>query len=180
MSYKKWTNKPWNVDVSKLSILRYLFSYRIRKKLLGSSLMVSLDETAINHKVANSKWWIKRGYSAELFNSNFIGNWSLIIAIANEASYFGVIVSGKVNSNIYLRFLMNLEKWIETKRSWSSQEVVILKDNWQIHRSKLVWSFMERSQFTYVFIPMYTPEYSPVEKVFAILKSKCRSHRSQK
>ena len=180
MSYKKWTNKPWNVDVSKLSILRYLFSYRIGKQLLGSSLMVSLDETAFNHKVANSKWWIKRGYSTELFTSNFIGNWSLIIAITNEGSYFGVIVSGKVNSSIYLRFLMNLEKWIETKRSWSSQEVVILKDNWQIHRSKLVWSFMERSQFTYVFIPTCTPKYSPVEKVFAILKSKCRSHQSQK
>ena len=39
---------------------------------------------------------------------------------------------------------------------------------------------MERIQFTYAFIYMYIPEYSPVEKVFVILKSKCRSHRSLK
>ena len=72
--------------------------------------MVSLDETAFNHRVANSKWWIIREYSAELFNNKFIGNWLLIIAITNEGSYFRVIVNGKVNSSIYMRFLMNLEK----------------------------------------------------------------------
>ena len=36
------------------------------------------------------------------------------------------------------------------------------------------------SNYTYVYIPMYTPEYSPVEQFFEILKSKWKRHKSRK
>ena len=177
MSYRRWTSKPCSVDVPKLSILRSLFSYRIGNQLSESALMISLDETTFNHKVANNKSWIRNGYSAELFNCRFVGSWSLIMAITNEGSYFGLLTNGRVNSWFYLQFFENLEWWIESKRSSSSQKVVILKDNWQVHRAKKVLSFIETSSCTYVYIPMYTPEFSPVEKIFAILKIRCKSLR---
>ena len=180
MTYRKWTNKSWMVDVSKLSILRSLFCFRMGKHITTSTLLISLDETTFNHKIANNKWWIRKGYSAELFNNKFVGSWSLIMAITNEGSYFGKLMKGWINSTIYLEFLKSLETWIETKRRSTSQKVIIFKDNWQVHRARKVWSFIEMSQYMYVYIPMYTPEYSPVENLFGILKSKCKRFRSQR
>ena len=94
------------------------------------------------------------------------------MAITNEGSYFGKLMKGWINSTIYLEFLKSLETWIETKRRSTSQKVIIFKDNWQVHRARKVWSFIEMIQYMYVYIPMYTPEYSPVENLFGILKSK--------
>ena len=180
MSYVKWTNKSSRVDISKLSILRSLFCFRIGKHITSSTLLISLDETTFNHKVANNKWWIRKGYSAELFNAKFYGSWSLIMAITSDGSYFGQLMKGWINSSIYLEFLMNLEKWIKIIRSTSTQKVIILNDNWQVHRARKVRGFIEMSNYTYVYIPMYTPEYSPVEQFFRILKSKWKRHKSRK
>ena len=151
MSYRKRINKPWNVDVAKLSILRRLFSYRIGHQLSVSTLMVSLDVTTFNHKVANNKSWIRKGYSAELFNCKFVGSCSLIMAIASEVSYSGLLTKERINSVIYLQFLIRLEKWIESNRSSSSQKVEILKDNWQVYRVKKVFIFIRK-----VHLLMYT------------------------
>ena len=180
MSYRRCTNKSTNVDVPKLSILRMLFSFRIGKHINESTLMISIDETTFNHKVVNNKSWIIKGYSAELFNSKFVGSCSLIMAITSRGSYFGLITKGRIDSNIYLKYLIKLEEWIESTRSSISQKVTILKDNWQVHRAKKVLSFIHKSQFNYVYIPMYTPEFSPVEKIFALLKSKWKSFQTRK
>ena len=91
--------------------------------------MISIDETTFNHKVVNNKSWIRRGYSAEIFNSKFVGSCSLIMAISNEGSYFGLITKGRINSSIYLQYLIKLEEWIKTKRTSDFKKVVILKDN---------------------------------------------------
>ena len=56
MSYRKWTSKSWMVDVSKLLILRSLFYFWMEKNITASTLLLSLDETIFNHKVANNKW----------------------------------------------------------------------------------------------------------------------------
>ena len=104
MSYRRCTNKSTNVDVPKLSILRMLFSFRIGKHINESTLMISVDETTFNHKVVNNKSWIIKGYSAELFNSKFVGSCSLIMAITSRGSYFGLITNRRIDSNIYLKY----------------------------------------------------------------------------
>ena len=129
MSNRRCTNKSTNVDVPKLSILRMLFSFRIGKHINESTLIISIDETTFNHKVVNNKSWIIKGYSAELFNSKFVGSCSLILAITSRGSYFGLITKGRIDSNIYLKYLIKLEEWIESTRSSISQKVTILKDN---------------------------------------------------
>ena len=180
MSYRKRTNKSWMVDVYKLSILRSLFCFRTGEHITASTILINLDETTFNHKVANNKWWIRKGYSEELLNNKFVRSWSFIMAITNEGSYFGKLMKGWINSTILLEFLKSHETWIETKRRSTSKKVIIFKDNWQVHGARKGWSFIEMSQYMYVYIPMYTPEYSPVENLFGILKSKFKRFRSQR
>ena len=50
------------VDALNAYILRGLFYFRIGRYITASTLLISLDETAFNHKVANNKWWIQKRY----------------------------------------------------------------------------------------------------------------------
>ena len=77
------------------------------KYITASTLLVSLDETTFNNKIANNKWWIQKGYSAELFNNKFVGSWSLIMAITNEGSYFGKLIKGWINSTTVKPFVQS-------------------------------------------------------------------------
>ena len=134
------------VDASKLSILRSLFCFRMEKHITASTLLICLDETTFNHKVANNKWWIRKRYLAELFNNKFVRSSSLKMDITSEGSYFGKLMKGwKKNSSIYLEFLKSLETWIETKRRSTSQKVIIFKDNWQVHWARKVRCLIEMS-----------------------------------
>ena len=136
--------------------------------------MISIDETTFNHKVVNNKSWIRMDYSTETFNCKFVGSCSLIMAIASEGSYFRFITNGRINSLVYLLYLIKLKEWIKTKRTSDFQKVIILKDNWQVHKANKVLNFIRRIRFIYTYIPMYTPEFSLVEKIFALLKMRCR------
>ena len=59
--------------------------------------------------------------------------------------------------------------WYETRK------VIVFQDNCQVHRAIKVRNFIQNSKSSYVYIPRYTPKYSPVEKMFSILKFKCKS-----
>ena len=43
------------VDALKVYVLRGLFYFRIGRHITASTLLISLDETAFNHKIADSK-----------------------------------------------------------------------------------------------------------------------------
>ena len=43
------------VDALKVYVLRGLFYFRIGRHITASTLLISLDETAFNHKVADNK-----------------------------------------------------------------------------------------------------------------------------
>ena len=55
-----------------------------------------------------------------------------------------------------------------------------MQDNFKIHNSNKVKELINKSRLMFVFIPAYTPEYAPVEKVFRIIKAKLRKIRAHK
>ena len=138
--------------------------------------MISLDETTFNHKIGNNKSWIRKDYSAELFNKFFFGSWSLIIAISSGGSYFGLLINKRINSLIYQQFLENLEGWIDTIRNSNSQKVLILKDNSQVHRVKEVLNFISKSSITNVYLIIYPWILSSRENT-CYFKIRCKSFR---
>ena len=175
MSYRKWTIKSWFVDTIKLSVFRIFFYIRISQLITPLPLIINIDETTFNHKIASNISWIGKKHFCELFNSNFVGSWSLILAITSDGMYFELIKNTWIDSLIYFQFLKHLEKWIETKIDMRPRKVIVFQDNCQVHRALKVRNFIQNSKFSYVYIPIYIPEYSPVETMFSILKFKCKS-----
>ena len=73
MSYIKWTNKSWNVEVPKLSILRRWFNYRIGHQLRVSTLMVSLDETTLIKRMKTTSHGYEKGTQQNYLTTNLLG-----------------------------------------------------------------------------------------------------------
>ena len=55
-----------------------------------------------------------------------------------------------------------------------------MQDNCQIHHSNKVKELINKSRLMFVFIPAYTPEYTPVDKILGIIKAKLRKIRACK
>ena len=79
-----------------------------------------------------------------------------------------------------MNFIEHLETWLLLKRWDYYHRILVLQDNCHIHRSNEVKKFMDKEALTYWFIPAYTPEFAPVEKVFGIIKGKWRKIKTNK
>ena len=50
------------------------------------------------------------------------------------------------------------------------EDTVIVMDNASFHRKKQLFEIVDRSGFTLIFLPPYSPELNPIEKFWAWLK----------
>ena len=48
--------------------------------------------------------WFKRDKNVEVFNKQYRGSWSLILAITSKGDYFGVVVSERIDLKIFIFF----------------------------------------------------------------------------
>jgi transposase len=77
-----------------------------------------------------------------------------------------------INGEIYLKFMSNFLKENNVKGKY------ILMDNVSFHKTKGLRSLIEDSGNSILYIPPYSPEFNPIEEMFASLKLHIRSHLS--
>jgi len=53
---------------------------------------------------------------------------------------------------------------------------IVIMDNASFHKSKKTKELIERAGCELIFLPPYSPDLNPIEKVWANLKKKIRSH----
>ena len=170
-SYKKGTPKPWSIDLDKLRAGRIWYSSELTKQVNQRTLLVNIDETSLSKSTFNNRSWFPKGNSGEVFSIGFKSSISLILAIISEGHYFGTTIGSTVNSMIYKQFLENLEGWLSLRYKNKYDNIILIQDNAPIHRAKIVFKFMESDDYTHAFLPPYTPEYAPVELIFAQIKA---------
>ena len=104
----------------------------------------------------------------------------MILAITSDGDYYAFVLSGRNSTIIYKRFLESFESWLMARQVDHNSKIIVMQDNCQIHHSNKVKELINKSRLMFVFIPAYTPEYAPVEKVFGIIKAKLRKIRDRK
>lgn len=70
-----------------------------------------------------------------------------------------------VNAIIFEEYLRNLLTRI-------SYNQVLVLDNARIHKTETILALLENSNIPYIFLPPYSPDYSPIELLFNHIKSK--------
>ena len=129
MSFRKSTIKPKNADIAKLRIIQAMLWYRLSKRINENVMMVNIDESSFSSDLSNDKGMFKRDQSAEVFNKQYRGTWSLILETTSEGYYFGVVVSEWIDSKRYIKFLEKLEACLSSKKFTTQDNILVLQDN---------------------------------------------------
>ena len=89
---------------------------------------------------------------------------STIGAITSKGHFLQHTQAGAIRTANVLDFLMHVLKHV-------AGNVVLVLDNAAIHKAKAVSAFVEATgRLTLVYLPPYSPELNPIEKVWAYVK----------
>lgn len=89
---------------------------------------------------------------------------SIIVAISNKKVVkYEKYDNSNINGDKFIKFIEELTKNIKGK--------TILMDNINFHKSKKVLEIIEKSENKVLFIPPYSPEFNPIEKLFSVFKN---------
>ena len=100
----------------------------------------------------------------------FVGSISMIFAIMSSGAWFSHLLSSTLDSQIFLRFLKKLFRWIESRNRFDLDKVIIVLDNWLSYTARSVKDFFSSTDYLVFCLPPYSPQLAPVEKVFQTLK----------
>ena len=170
LSFKKSWVRPYRWDWKKLSFARLLYSVRLSKLWDKNTLIVNIDETLISNSITNWMSWIPKGRNREQFIKKYEGSASLITAVTSEGNYLATPLIRTIDHSIFKEFLSSLEGWIASHNFKYNRNVVIILDNCSFHRNKEWQLLMKSSNYTYMYIPQYSPIVAPIELIFGKFK----------
>ena len=82
-------------------------------------------------------------------------------------------------SDKFSLFIQHLIKWLETNNNFEFNEVIIIMDNWSIHKCANIKTLLKVSKITILYIPPYSPHLAPIEIYFGLFKKKLLSNSSK-
>jgi transposase len=125
------------------------------------------DQTGVNNQPNTPRGYAPRGQTpivkqmAKRFGS------SVMNAVSNRGSARWMVYQGALNAALLIRFMERLV------RSMKGRKACLILDNLRVHHSKLVKAWLEdhRNAITVHYLPSYSPELNPDERLNRSLKS---------
>ena len=81
----------------------------------------------------------------------------------------------------FLVFIRNLDKWLKDNKNIKYSQYWVILDNCTSHKTKIVTQYIRNTNWEAYFMPPYSPQFTPVEIAFAILKKEfikiCSNHK---
>jgi hypothetical protein len=160
--------------------------FRYDMSALRDDQIVSVDETAHDRNTADrSHGYSVRGQRSNVKSFFIRGNrFTLEMAMSSRGALSYRIQLGSFDSVDFLEYLaLDLVSFLYNNTQlpkmnpYPASESVLLLDNATIHHSDEVRELCADHGVLLVFLPAYSPDYAPVEKLFFNIKSWIRRHR---
>jgi len=136
--------------------------------------LIFMDESCFdNHKRAKARWVNKRKMIKfhEPPSLKSVGN---ISCISQKKLIHYTLRMKKNTSETIINFIGDLIDKLKTDKDYSHgykmKKICLIMDNATIHKSKLVIDYLKTTNLIVCFLPPYTPNANPVEKLFLHLK----------
>ena len=165
-SYKKPSLVPGkaNKEMQEAWISKY---FKLKNGLEKDETICFADGVHLSHNVQLSYGWIRKGVRKEI-NSN-TGRQRLNISGAVD------LLEGKVhfqedktlNSDATINFLKKIERAYPTK-----SKIHIFFDNARYYKNKVVGNFLKKSKIQAHFLPPYSPNLNPIERLWKWMKER--------
>ena len=167
LTFKRCKPRPNSVNLKKLVLWRILYWVKFTKNIDSETLIANVDESTISRHSQIFYSWSRRGQSREFKCMPFTGSINLILTILSNGSWFCLIINQTMNSDRFLKYMQKFTEWISSKAYFGYRKLIIMMDNWAIHRNKKNLAIMSQPGHQVMFIPPYSPQLAPVEMWFS-------------
>ena len=174
LSYKRCKSRPTSINLSKVKASRILFAAYFVDMLRNDTLIVNVDEATISRSLKIEYSWSIKGKSTEFKNAPFSGSVKVIMAILSNGFWFAMLTQSNIDSEVFIEFLDLINQWIRRNCLFGYSKIIMTLDNCPCHQSKKTKKFMEKLGYKILFLPPYSPQLSPIEGVFGVLKHRLK------
>ena len=193
-----WLQEEWNITVSLPTIqrclnrrgkshkkterrnegqdsgLRAVWLYKISQFYKPNQLIV-VDESAANERSKDRRWgWSERGVPCRADQTARASRWSILPAIGINGYLEYEIFHGSFNAERFENFI---KKLLVKMNPFPESRSVLVMDNVSTHHSPLVLHLCRQAGVILEYLPPYSPDLSPIEESFSVLKAWMRRNR---
>ena len=149
-------------------------SFRERLKNLDSNKLLFVDESGTNITLAPLYGWAPKGERAYgKAPRNWEKNVTLIACLSTEGIGAAMSIEGATDGAAF-------ETYVEHFLLPTLKEgQIVVMDNLQVHKSLKVRELIEGAGASVLFLPSYSPDFSPIEEAFSKVKSILRKAQAR-
>ena len=178
-SFEKLSPKLRSLDFQKLESVRSLFWVQFGKLTGYTNLIISIDETTINSGAHHAYGWSPIGKPREIDAVVAQGKISIISAILSNGAWILKMSGANTNCDYFMEFVGDLWKYLLNKEEYLHKNILLLIDNASYHKAGRAVACLQSVFKNVVFIPPYSPQFSPIELFFRALKLKVGKWRGR-
>ncbi len=171
-------------NIKRASQRSKLYSLLFLKKFLftqdTSQELLFIDECSATNDFKSVKCWQHKNGTGVHYTPGRLESFSVIACIYNKNIISYSVKQGTNNSESFIEFIKLLEKKVledsQLSQKLRERKLTIVLDNARIHTSKLSLAFLKAGPFNVVYLPPYSPELNPIEKLWAYVKAHTRKY----
>jgi transposase len=165
-SYKKPSIVPGKANKEQQE--KWLKEYeKLREKLPAGETICFIDGVHPTHNVQPAYGWIKKGVRKEIPANTGRARINLSGAIDVTSHKILIQEDQTLNAESTIEFFQNIEKAYPDK-----QKIHVFCDNAPYYRNKKVKKYLELSKIVLHFLPPYSPNLNPIERLWKWMKER--------
>lgn len=110
------------------------------------------------------------------YDSTPDGRWervSILSAIRDNGETYSLVFEGALDSRMYVAYI---EKVLSPVLKPGD---IVIMDNLNVHKSEVAKRFVQAKQCSYVYLPAYSPDLNPIEKMWSKVKQLLRGVKAR-
>ena len=173
-SYKKPKVVPEKLDpVAQDDFIEFYNNFMQKKS--PNEVVLFYDSSHPTYMTIGDYGWIKKG--KEHYIQNNVGRQRLNISGAIDIETLDTVINmpQKVNAESTIETLEKVQQAYQ-----KAEKIHVILDNAAMHKSKLVQEYVADSKINLAFLPPYSPNLNPIERLWRLLRNEVLSNKFYK
>ena len=137
----------------------------------GGFHLIFVDEFLINRNTISTYGWTQRGAPGRLIKRPTDFRMSFVVTHSQERVEGLMGTKSTFNQIKYVDFIKKLVMKSRNLQNTNHRRITIVADNCRFHRTKMIKEFFTKENIIWIFIPPYSPEINPCEKLINMIKT---------
>lgn len=144
--------------------------WRVRMEEIEASRLVFVDESGAKTNMTRLRGRAPRGH--RVYDSAPHGHWhttTMLSSMRLDGSTACMVVDGATDTDVFMAYVQNV--LIPSLR----QGDIVVMDNLAPHKSPAIFQAIQEAGAQLLYLPPYSPDFNPIEKMWSKLKEKLRA-----